>query len=101
MVPLLRVVGALIASAVALSAGTAAYAQAELKITAPAAPGGGWDQTARSMQQALMQSGVARSVQVVNVTGAGGTVGLAQFINGAKAMPRSSSSTGSSCSERL
>jgi putative tricarboxylic transport membrane protein len=84
MVPLLRVVGALIASAVALSAGTAAYAQAELKITAPAAPGGGWDQTARSMQQALMQSGVARSVQVVNVTGAGGTVGLAQFINGAK-----------------
>lgn len=65
-------------------AATAALAQSELKIMAPAAPGGGWDQTARSMQNALMQSGIARSVQVTNVTGAGGTVGLAQFVNGAK-----------------
>ena len=61
-----------------------AAAQSDLKITAPASPGGGWDQTARSMQAALMQSGIARSVQVVNVTGAGGMVGLAQFVNGAK-----------------
>ena len=33
---------------------TPAVAQMELKIIAPAAPGGGWDQTARSMQQALI-----------------------------------------------
>ena len=59
----------------------------ELKIMAPAAPGGGWDQTARSMQQALVASGAARSVQVNNVGGAGGTVGLAQFVNGAKGDP--------------
>jgi putative tricarboxylic transport membrane protein len=61
-----------------------ALAQMELKIMAPAAPGGGWDQTARSMQQALVASGAAKSAQVVNVPGAGGTVGIAQFVNGAK-----------------
>lgn len=63
---------------------TAAFAQLELKIMAPAAPGGGWDGTARSMQQALTASGIAKSVQVTNVAGAGGTIGLAQFVNGAK-----------------
>jgi putative tricarboxylic transport membrane protein len=56
----------------------------ELKIMAPAAPGGGWDQTARSMQQALVQAGIAKSVQVTNVAGAGGSVGIAQFVNSAK-----------------
>jgi putative tricarboxylic transport membrane protein len=63
---------------------TAAFAQLELKIMAPAAPGGGWDGTARSMQQVLTASGIAKSVQVNNVNGAGGTIGLAQFVNGAK-----------------
>jgi putative tricarboxylic transport membrane protein len=62
---------------------TAAFAQLELKIMAPAAPGGGWDGTARSMQQALTAAGIAKSAQVTNVTGAGGTIGLAQLI-GAK-----------------
>ena len=62
---------------------TASFAQLELKIMAPASPGGGWDGTARSMQQALTASGIAKSVQVTNVTGAGGTIGLAQLI-GAK-----------------
>ncbi len=52
-----------------------------LTIMAPAAPGGGWDQTAREMQQALRQSGLARTVQVQNVPGAGGTIGLAQLVN--------------------
>ena len=47
---------------------TSAFAQMELKIIAPAAPGGGWDQTARSMQQALVQSGAAKSVQVTNIS---------------------------------
>ena len=58
--------------------------QMELKIMAPAAPGGGWDQTARSMQQALVAEKLVKSVQVTNVPGAGGSVGLAQFVNGAK-----------------
>jgi putative tricarboxylic transport membrane protein len=56
----------------------------EMKITAPAAPGGGWDSTSRALQQALLASGAAKSVQVVNVPGAGGTIGLAQFVNNAK-----------------
>jgi putative tricarboxylic transport membrane protein len=72
--------GAIVAVAVA-GLSTAAFAQLELKIMAPAAPGGGWDGTARSMQQALMAAGIAKSVQVTNVTGAGGTIGLAQLIN--------------------
>jgi|SRR5262245_7975065 len=72
--------GALLASTLA----TAAFAQMELKVMAPAAPGGGWDQTARSIQQALVAEKIARSVQVINVAGAGGTVGIAQFVNGAK-----------------
>jgi putative tricarboxylic transport membrane protein len=61
-----------------------AVAQGEVKLVAPAAPGGGWDQTARAMQAALVASGAAKSAQVVNVPGAGGTVGLAQFVNSAK-----------------
>jgi putative tricarboxylic transport membrane protein len=52
-----------------------------LQIMAPADPGGGWDQTARAMAEALEQDGLARSVQVTNVGGAGGTVGLAQLAN--------------------
>ena len=73
----------LVVAAAALAA-TPAAAQMELKIIAPAAPGGGWDQTARSMQQAMVASGAAKSAQVINIPGAGGTVGLAQFVNSAK-----------------
>src|SRR5215204_7754794 len=73
------------AVALTLAAGSPALSQQlELKIMAPAAPGGGWDQTARSMQQALVAAKIARSVQVTNVAGAGGSVGIAQFVNGAK-----------------
>src|SRR5215203_4460999 len=73
-----------IAAALLAAAVTSASAQLELKLMAPAAPGGGWDQTARAMQQALVAAKIARSVQVTNVAGAGGSVGIAQFVNGAK-----------------
>lgn len=67
---------------------TGASAQVnELKIMAPAAPGGGWDQTARSMQQVLQSEKIVSNVQVLNVPGAGGTIGLAQFVNSAKGDP--------------
>jgi putative tricarboxylic transport membrane protein len=72
--------------AVALGAGVHA-APAELSIMAPAGPGGGWDQTARSMQQVLQEAGIVPNVQVTNVPGAGGTIGLAQFVNTAKGDP--------------
>src|SRR3954452_6694697 len=61
-----------------------AFAQIELKIIAPAAPGGGWDQTARSMQQALVAEKLVKSAQVINVAGAGGTIGLAPVVHDAK-----------------
>ena len=74
---------ALIASATLFA--TSAFAQTmEIKIIAPAAPGGGWDQTARSIQQALTAEKLVKSAQVINIAGAGGTVGLAQFVNSAK-----------------
>ena len=58
-------------------------------ILAPAAPGGGWDQTARTMQTLLQKEGISQKVQVTNVPGAGGTIGLAQFVNQAKGDPES------------
>jgi len=75
---------AALSSIAMLQAPVRAQAPMELKIMAPAAPGGGWDQTARSMQQVLIAAGIAKSVQVTNVPGAGGSVGIAQFVNNAK-----------------
>jgi putative tricarboxylic transport membrane protein len=51
-----------------------------LRIMAPAAPGGGWDQTARTAQTVLKQGVVDKDVEVYNVGGAGGTIGLAQLV---------------------
>ncbi len=64
-----------------LSAREAFAAIDSLTLVAPAKPGGGWDQTARSMQEVLQGAGIVSAVQVENVAGAGGTVGLAQFAN--------------------
>src|SRR5262245_33026260 len=69
-----------IAVTLATALATSAAAQMELKLIAPAAPGGGWDQTARSLQQAMTAEKLVKSAQVINIPGAGGTVGLAQFI---------------------
>lgn len=74
--------GAVLAAALALPASAANYT-----IMAPAAPGGGWDQTARTMQTVLQDEDISGSVQVTNVPGAGGTIGLAQFVNQAKGNP--------------
>lgn len=51
----------------------------QLKLLAPADPGGGWDGTAREMQTSL-QPLVGRT-EVYNVGGAGGTIGLSNFRN--------------------
>jgi putative tricarboxylic transport membrane protein len=53
-----------------------------LEIVVPAAPGGGWDQTGRAIQNALQENDLASGIQVVNIPGAGGTIGLAQFVSG-------------------
>ena len=58
---------------------TVAVAQmTELRIMAPAGPGGGWDQTARTIQSTLQSEGLVANIQVENVAGAGGTIGLQQ-----------------------
>ena len=75
-----------LALAAFLMASAPAWA-ADYSIMAPAAPGGGWDQTARTMQTLMQQEGISGNVQVTNVPGAGGTIGLAQFVNQAKGDP--------------
>jgi putative tricarboxylic transport membrane protein len=64
----------------AATAGGTSTARNKLTLIAPAAPGGGWDGFAREGQQALKSDGVVNNPQVVNVPGAGGTIGLSQFV---------------------
>ncbi len=53
-----------------------------LQIMAPAAPGGGWDTTAREIQRVIGEEQiVSGDVEVFNVEGAGGTIGLAELVN--------------------
>jgi len=70
-----------------LLAATPLHAQPSLTIVAPAAPGGGWDQTARVMQGVLAEVEPATSVQVDNIPGAAGTIGLARFVQSERGNP--------------
>ena len=75
----------ILAFVLALCAATPAAAQPLLEtptLVVPGVPGGGWDQTARVMQEVLQQEGLVRTVVIENVAGAGGTIGLAQFVRG-------------------
>lgn len=76
------ILGAALSAALAIPAFATDYT-----IMAPASPGGGWDQTARTMQEVLQAEGISGNVQVQNVPGAGGTVGLAQFVSTASGDP--------------
>lgn len=75
--------------AIALLAGLLAPAAARaadpvldrLTVVAPGSHGGGWDQTAREMRDVLTRTGLVRQVDVVNSPGAGGAIGLAEFVN--------------------
>lgn len=78
--------GVALAACSALAA-SAAHAFDQLKIMIPAGPGGGFDQTGRAIGAALQASGGARSLQYENKGGAGGTIGLAQFVNTDRANP--------------
>lgn len=79
------------ATAVAVSPSAAlAYPTGDLSIMAPAAPGGGWDSTARALQKAIEDDALTtNSVEVYNVEGAGGTIGLAQLVDQDKGKPDS------------
>ncbi|OZC84078.1 tricarboxylic transporter [Rhodococcus sp. 14-2483-1-1] len=85
---LLRTVGALavvgavtVAGIDAARSASGSDARAKLTLIAPAAAGGGWDLVARESQQALRSDGIVNNAQVVNVPGAGGTIGLSQLEN--------------------
>ena len=58
-----------------------------LKMMIPANPGGGWDSTGRALAAAMQAAKSVNAVQFENKGGAGGTLGLAQFINSAKGDP--------------
>jgi putative tricarboxylic transport membrane protein len=74
-----------LALALALALGGAALAAEPLKMMVPANPGGGWDTTGRSVLGALAADGIhTAGAQVTNKGGAGGTIGLAEFVNGMK-----------------
>lgn len=70
---------AVTAFADAARSGEGQAARSNLTAIAPAAAGGGWDLVAREAQQALRTGSIVNTVQVVNIPGAGGTIGLAQL----------------------
>jgi putative tricarboxylic transport membrane protein len=75
------------AAAIALLITGQALALESLKILVPAAPGGGWDQTGRALQAALQSDNIVKKITVDNKGGAGGTIGLAQFVSSSKGDP--------------
>ncbi len=76
--PSIAIVALILGAVVAPVAAQPVYQH--LRIIAPAAPGGGWDQTARVMQQVLQRAGIVHTSSVENIPGAAGTIGLARFI---------------------
>jgi putative tricarboxylic transport membrane protein len=63
------------------SDGASASEPQDLRIMVPNTPGGGYDTTARISAKVLDQEGISDNVEVYNVAGAGGTVGLAKIVN--------------------
>lgn len=58
-----------------------AAARSNLSIIAGAATGGGWDTTARAIQQVSRANGIVNNTQVVNIPGAGGTIALGSLVD--------------------
>ena len=81
-----RVTHLLVSALVGIASLTAA-AQQSVKILIPANPGGGWDQTGRTLGKVMGDAKLVSSVQYDNKGGAGGTIGLAQFVNSSKGDP--------------
>lgn len=64
----------------AAATGASSTVRNKLTVMAPASPGGGWDSFARESQAAMRSEGIVNNVQVANVPGAGGTIGLSQLL---------------------
>ena len=61
------------------ASGSSGSSALSLQIIAPAAVGGGWDSTSRSAQGVLERERLVKGAEVVNVEGAGGTIGLSRL----------------------
>jgi len=74
------------AAGLGLPVSTPAFAQAitSLDVFVPAAPGGGWDATARAIEAAMRDDDIVKEFKFEHVPGAGGMTGLPRFINGKK-----------------
>src|SRR5687768_3898846 len=58
------------------------FPDAPLRIIVPASAGGGVDGTGRGIQEVLREGKITtQPVEVINVTGGGGTVGLSRLLN--------------------
>ncbi|MDF3606683.1 tripartite tricarboxylate transporter substrate-binding protein [Paracoccus sp. DMF-8] len=78
-----RAFAVLMAGAISLAAIPAAQAEEmlpSLELLAPSSPCSGYDQLARAVQGVLQARGTIPAVEVTNVAGGGGTVGLSQFV---------------------
>jgi len=64
----------------AAATGASSTVRNKLTVMAPASPGGGWDGFSREAQAAMRSEGIVNNVQVANVPGAGGTIGLSQLV---------------------
>lgn len=53
----------------------------DLRLMVPNTPGGGYDTTARTAARVMEEAGIASAVQVFNLPGAGGTVGLQRLVD--------------------
>lgn len=78
IVSVVAVVLFLAAAAYASQAGGDGGPRTKITLVAPAAPGGGWDAFARESQVSLRANAISANVQVVNIPGAAGTIGLSQ-----------------------
>lgn len=68
------------AAATVLAPGVFAQAPTALQIFVPAAPGGGWDQTGRSIEFAMRTEGIVKDFKFEHAPGAGGAVGMPKFL---------------------
>lgn len=91
-------IGAAMLTALTILAGIfspSALAQIDsLKVMIGANPGGGFDQTGRGIAAAMQAAGAIRSASFENKGGAGGAIGLAQFVNTEKGNPNALIVTG-------
>ncbi len=74
-------------SASVMSASVMAQSMSALQIFVPAAPGGGWDQTGRTIEMSMRTDNLVKDFKFEHAPGAGGAVGLPKFLGAKKGQP--------------